>query len=170
MAQLNWEKADGTTGSCQVYATEEECPAPNLKVTGGFVKLGTVDDTLASPIRVHRDSDNADYAVLTSAVPTGSLELKFRDFYAPVTEFTVPAGVTVIFIKNWEESMFRYIGVTSGKSYDLTYIFDSGSTNIVLSNTTNKVWAAGEKKTSPDPVILSWGPDINIHTPDITDY
>lgn len=63
---LHYQTASGATGECAIYTTEEECPAPNLKVqidgTNGYVKLSEyADNPDNTPIRVTLNSDEKTY-------------------------------------------------------------------------------------------------------------
>ncbi len=65
---LHYQTASGATGKCAIYTTEEECPAPNLKVqidgTNGYVKLSEyADNPDNTPIRVTLNRDGKTYWV-----------------------------------------------------------------------------------------------------------
>lgn len=81
----------GTEETAVIYTTTAECPEPNLKVnvdgTDGYVKLGSVNHQYATKGRVHRDSDNTDYAILAlNAVSDFPLEWgKFKNFACALT-------------------------------------------------------------------------------------
>lgn len=74
-----------------IYTTTTECPEPNLKVnvdgTDGYVKLGEVNHPYATRGRVHRNSNNTDYAILAlNAVSDFPLEWgKFKSFACALT-------------------------------------------------------------------------------------
>lgn len=69
--KLHILKTGGSEQTANIYTTEAECPSPNLKVnvdgTNGFIKLGDVTSPLATNGRVHVNSNNVDYAILSSA-------------------------------------------------------------------------------------------------------
>lgn len=69
--KLHIKKDNNTEQTANIYTTSAECPEPNLKVNVDgadcYVKLGETNDPLATNGRVHRDSDNKDYAILSTA-------------------------------------------------------------------------------------------------------
>ena len=69
--KLHILKTGGTEQTANIYTTTSECPEPNLKVTvdgtDGYVKLGSTSDPLATNGRVYKDSNNTDYAILSTA-------------------------------------------------------------------------------------------------------
>lgn len=74
--KLHILKTGGSEETATIYTTLAECPEPNLKVNvdgvDGYIKLGATDDPLATHGRVHLNSDNTDYAILS--------ESQIRDF------------------------------------------------------------------------------------------
>ena len=85
---------NGQEEQAEIYSTVSECPEPNLKVkvnnSNGYVKLGNVDDYYATRGRVHRSSDNKDYAILkkhkVSDFPNSWGNFKYVTFTAGLTE------------------------------------------------------------------------------------
>lgn len=69
--KLHILKTGGSEETATIYTTSTECPEPNLKVNvdgvDGYIKLGATDDPLATHGRVHLNSDNTDYAILSEA-------------------------------------------------------------------------------------------------------
>lgn len=69
--KLHILKNSGSEETATIYTTSTECPEPNLKVNvdgvDGYIKLGATDDPLATQGRVHLNSDNTDYAILSEA-------------------------------------------------------------------------------------------------------
>ena len=69
--KLHIKKDNNTEQTANIYTTSAECPEPNLKVNVDgadcYVKVGETNDPLATNGRVHRDSDNKDYAILSTA-------------------------------------------------------------------------------------------------------
>lgn len=66
--KLHYQTTSGDTGECTVYTTEEECPAPHLKVSidgvTGYIKLSEYSDNPdKTPIRVTLNSDGKTYWV-----------------------------------------------------------------------------------------------------------
>lgn len=92
--KLHILKTGGSEQTAAIYTTEAECPAPNLKVnvdgTNGFIKLGNVTSPLATDGRVHINSSNTDYAILSSAAirdfPNEWGAFQSIDFTATLTE------------------------------------------------------------------------------------
>lgn len=58
----------GRTRSIELYDSVESCPEPNLPIKikdkTVYAKLGEIEPMMSTRLRVHRDSDNKDYAVL----------------------------------------------------------------------------------------------------------
>lgn len=69
--KLHIKKDNNTEQTANIYTTSAECPEPNLKVNVDgadcYVKLGETNDPLATKGRVHRDRDNKDYVILSTA-------------------------------------------------------------------------------------------------------
>ena len=92
--KLHILKTGGSEQTAAIYTTEAECPAPNLKVNvdgvNGFIKLGDVTSPLATNGRVHINSNNTDYAILSSAAirdfPNEWGAFQSIDFTATLTE------------------------------------------------------------------------------------
>lgn len=123
-------------------------------------------------------------------VPTGSISVGNGDM------FTVPSGVKVIKVywnkyeyDDTSNSMYTYVGVTPGKTYELqcyTFIVwpegDLGhETNdgIYLGSIVNTEMKTWFQRTPADEIQdtedlrgfeLSWSPEINKMTPTYTDY
>ncbi|MBO6281518.1 MAG: hypothetical protein J6N49_03185 [Alphaproteobacteria bacterium] len=89
--KLHILKDGGPEETAVIYTTTSECPEPNLKVSvdgaNGYVKLGAVNHQYATSGRVHRNSDNSDYAILKlNAVSDFPLEWgKFKKFACALT-------------------------------------------------------------------------------------
>lgn len=89
--KLHILKNGGTEETAVIYTTTAECPEPNLKVNvdgiDGYVKLGNVNHQYATKGRVHRNSNNRDYAILAlNAVSDFPLEWgKFKKFACALT-------------------------------------------------------------------------------------
>ena len=68
--KLHIKKGNNTEQTANIYTTSAECPEPNLKVNvdgvNCYVKLGETNDQFATNGRVHRNSDNKDYAILST--------------------------------------------------------------------------------------------------------
>lgn len=105
----------------------------------------------------------------TQSVPTGS----YSD-YGKFT-WTVPEGVKVVYIDRWSS----YVGVTPKKKYTWGSYWeldgDSGEECQYLWSYVSNVELLGETAGSPVDdggvsCTISWSPEINTHTPDVTDY
>lgn len=92
--KLHIMRNDGVYQTANIYTTTAECPEPNLKVsvdnTNGYIKLGEANDPLATIARVHSNSTNRDYAILSSAYqrdfPSGWGAFQSINFTATLTE------------------------------------------------------------------------------------
>lgn len=111
------------------------------------------------------------------SVPTGE-----RTLYGLV-KFTVPQQVHVLKVTAPYSDLVSFVGVTPGKEYTL----DGGCTytrpdeeiyydDVYVENAkTHKPWIGVlndgyHDGMESDKYILSWSPEINTHTPDVTDY
>lgn len=71
---LRFTDNSSTSYACAIYTTTDECPEPNLKLkladgTNGYVKLGSIYDANATPMRV-KTTDGTTYAVLSKVSST----------------------------------------------------------------------------------------------------
>lgn len=194
--KLHILKTGGTEETCNIYTTPEEVggsPYLALEVDGqkGYVKLGSTTDANATHLRVKKNGTT--YAAWKQAavnVPTGNTSVGNGD------RFTVPSGVKVIRVywskyeyDDTSNSMYTYVGVTPGKTYELQcYTFtvwpegDPGNETTdgiylgSISGTKVKTWF---QRTPADDIqgtedirsfMLGWSPEINKMTPTYTDY
>lgn len=194
--KLHILKTGGTEETCNIYTTPEEVggsPYLALEVDGqkGYVKLGSTTDANATHLRVEKNGTT--YAAWKQAavnVPTGNTSVGNGD------RFTVPSGVKVIKVywskyeyDDTSNSMYTYVGVTPGKTYELEcYTFtvwpegEPGNETTdgmylgSISGTKLKTWfqriPADDIQDTEDirGFELSWSPEINKMTPTYTDY
>lgn len=117
-------------------------------------------------------------------VPTNSVDFLFRG------EFIIPAAIRVVKARLYGVSDYsehvditKFVAVTPGKKYKLQgeypYEYSEEQTEKfygvpTLWNITSNVEWIGEGVNSEDSESLnftiSWSPEINNHTPDVTDY
>lgn len=170
-------KKAGVQYDAHAYTTLDECPYPNLKIrfngTNAFVKLenrGNGD----VPLYVKMRSGEI-YQVKKEAIPTGSIIINRYN----TIQFTVPSRVSVVMVtgenKN-AESDKRYIGVTPGKTYPLYFYVKPPEAppipppiSILKNTSNNKLWNEYINEIVNN-FIISWSPEINKKTPNITDY
>lgn len=68
---------NSTSYACAIYTTTDECPEPNLKLkladgTNGYVKLGSINDAHATPMRV-KTTGGTIYTVLSKVIDGGGI-------------------------------------------------------------------------------------------------
>ena len=117
-------------------------------------------------------------------VPTNSVDFLFRG------EFIIPAAIRVVKARlygvsdyNEHVDITKFVAVTPGKKYKLQgeYPYECSEEKTekfygvpTLWNITSNVEWIGEGVNSEDSESLnftiSWSPEINNHTPDVTDY
>lgn len=111
----------------------------------------------------------------TTSVQTGSID---RLYYDPF-KFTVPDGVRILkidLIVNDVPGKPSYVGVTPGSIHELEmeeYAPQITVTYTVKCSTHNKSYIAARFPVAGGPTVtyrISWSPEINTHTPDVTDY
>lgn len=194
--KLHILKAGGTEETCDIYTTPEEVggsPYLALEVDGtkGYVKLGSTTDANATHLRVEKSGTTyAAWKKATVDVPTGGISVGEGD------KFTAPPGVKVIKVYYTEyeyddtsHSMYTYVGVTPGKTYELqcyTFIVwpegDPGretEDGIYLGSIINTKLKTWFQRTPADEIQdtrdlhgfkLRWSPEINKMAPTYTDY
>lgn len=162
-------KKDGVQYDAHAYTTTDECPEPNLKInfkgTAAYIKLeakGSGD----VPCYVKK-SDGGIYQIHKEAISTGSMTVPYK---TNVT-FTIPTGIKVIKVEHKQplgdqNIITNYIGVTPGATHSLEWI--KGILKFLhLQCATHSIeWT----NSTLFDVTLSWSPEINKHTPNITDY
>lgn len=162
-------KKDGVQYDAHAYTTLDECPEPNLKLTykgqQGYVKLEAKGEGDV-PCYVKK-SDGGVYQVHKEAISTGSMIVE----YETNVTFTVPTGIKVIEVKyksplGEQHIMTKYIGVTPRATHSLAWVQAALKFRKLQCATHSIAWAS----TALHDVTLSWSPEINKHTPTVTDY
>lgn len=158
-------KKNGVQYDAHAYTTIDECPSPNIKInfhgTNAFVKLennGSGD----VPCYV-RTPDGAAYQVRKEAIPTGEVSLEGLN---KIIYFTVPYGVNVIKAIARHEGSVHYIGVTPNQTHRIAISRYHNSYELECTTHNDKRWQI----SGYSEFTLLWSPEINKHTPDITDY
>ena len=165
-------KKDGVQYDAHAYTTLDECPEPNLKLTykgqQAYVKLEAKGDGDV-PCYVKTKAGNT-YQVKKEAVPTGTQIIKGG------IDFTVPPGIKVIEVctpvKEGYGHLYKYIGVTPNSVHKLRWRLveseSSSSYRLYCASRHKNEW--GVNYIEDDRARLSWSPEINKHTPTVTDY
>lgn len=169
--------ADGKQYDAHAYTTLDECPYPNIKIKfkgqQAYVKLGAKGEGDV-PCYVKTNAGNT-YQVKKEAVPTGSVSIVRGD----LKTITIPAAVRVVKVQFHES---KYIGVTPGASYDMHYYTSFSPSGLHPRRTKSLMHqkANGDIVTwdsysttseiSYSDAIISWSPEIDKNTPDMTDY
>lgn len=159
---LCYQKENGETGQCDVYDDQNECPDPRTYITGdgrdGYVKLGEFNDPQASPLRCYVASAGREFAILKVAIPTGSFTV--QNYNNATYKQTCPQLITKIKCTTMDAED-KYVNVVPGTVYTFC--------NIRISK--KYYWQmcpVGAPFTSlflgKQPLVISWGPDINNHT------
>lgn len=175
--KLHILKTGGTEETCNIYTTPEEVggsPYLALEVDGqkGYVKLGSTTDVNATHLRVKKnDTTYAAWKQAEVAVPTGSMLLTYN-----TVNFTVPAGVTVLYMHN--RYLSAYVGVTPntthGLSYDENYRDDVDGeiyTFSVFCDPHGYITGTMEETTDPPgSITVEWSPEINKHPVNVKHY
>lgn len=166
--------ADGKQYDAHAYTTTDECPEPNLKIkfkgSPAYIKLeakGSGD----VPCYVKK-SDGNTYQVKKEAIPTGSVLVSNH------MTFTVPSGITVLRInspaksESWGDDVGTFIGVTPNSKHILiwkvTYGENVDSYQVRCYSHKNKQWSVNYDYGRD--AKISWSPEINKHSVDISDY
>ena len=170
-------KKDGVQYDAHAYTTLDECPEPNLKLTykgqQGYVKL--VDKGSGDvPCYVKPKSGSTVYQVKKEyvSVPTGSITLGFGTH-----TFTVPEGVTNIeVLADNEYGEGWYIGVRPRTTHSLVVRSfteedpEQREIEVLYLNCYTHDRVEWDNVVEARTFTLSWSPEINKQTPDITDY
>jgi len=167
--KLHILKTGSTEQTAAIYTTEAECPAPNLKLnvdgTNCFVKLGEVSSPLATNGRVHMNSNNTDYAILSSAA--------IRDFPNEWGAFQ-SIDFTATLTLNWQDWCYAWVlhfvngtlPMRIGKN-DATPVRDDG---LYISGSWPSVNSiAGIEGGSPWQAAIAKNGDISLKWRDKTD-
>lgn len=165
-------KKDGVQYDAHAYTTLDECPEPNLKLTykgqQAYVKLEAKGDGDV-PCYVKTKAGSV-YQVKVEAVPAGTVHVALN---GGSLDFTVPTGVNVI--KVYEDTLGEftmYVGVTPGTTHRIRYVQAREDSIVKLRCLTHHSewndWYPDDGY--PDIIHISWSPEINKQTPDITEY
>lgn len=161
----------GTQYNAHAYTTLDECPYPNLKVKTrsgeqGYVKL-VANGQGDVPFRVKPKSEDTTYQVMSEAVPTGSIILKYSTKYQT---FTVPSLIKVVIVA-WHDEYAQSIGVTPGKTYRLKCDTAGRDDEVsVVISSSGVYWVSDDGLTNGSWFSISWSPTINMLPPRYTDY
>ena len=160
-------KKNGVQYDAHAYTTTDECPEPNLKIKfrgqQAYVKMEQGKGNGDVPCYV-KDKDGVVYQVRKEATPTGSMTVQYRQ---NVT-FVVPSGIKIIKVSfpSLSNAKPYYIGVTSNSTHYLIWKID-GKRYKLHCSTHNVDW---QPYLYGHSLLLSWSPEINKNTPNITDY
>lgn len=158
-------KKAGVQYDAHAYTTTDECPYPNLKIKfrgqQAYVKLeprGRGDVPCYAKTR-----DGTVLQVRREAIPTGEVYLEGLN---KIIYFTVPYGVNVIKAIARHEGSVHYIGVTPNQTHRIAISLYHNSYELGCTTHNDKRWQI----SGYSEFTLLWSPEINKHTPDITDY
>lgn len=173
-------KKDGTQYDAHAYTTTDECPEPNLKIkfkgSSAYIKLeakGSGD----VPCYVKK-SDGGIFQVKKEYASITAGDFTIDGVEYNTQQFTVPKNITVIKVTANNASVdtkTRYIGVTSGKTYELTVSVKRQDSPpypddiLYRLSHDNVVWSFADYFAN-SYFTLSWSAEINKETPTITDY
>ena len=119
----------------------------------------------------------------TVSIPTGSIDIQEDE--TPLN-FTVPTGITVLKVELWvgsnSNSKIAYVGVTPGSVH--TIMLQHGNSQLPViphavvctthrhpnNNPITVYVVIGIQDYQPMTARISWSPEINTHTPTVTDY
>lgn len=157
-------KKNGVQYDAHAYTTIDECPYPNLKIkfygTNAFVKL---ENNGSGDVPCYVRTTGGDvYQVRKEAIPTGEITITYSD----VIHFTVPYGVHVLQVSSMNGHRVNYIGVTPNYTHVIHVKSYSEYYSLICSTHNDKQWLTSDDKH----FTILWSPEINKHTPDITDY
>lgn len=118
---------------------------------------------------------NATSAIL---IPTGSIEIENNE--VSYTYFTVPAGIRVLKVENSYHGIIKYVGVTPGSvhrlkverySHNKYHHVELYCYRLICVSHSKKYNDVNNKCSNEQHSFrVSWSPEINTHTPDVTDY
>lgn len=96
------------------------------------------------------------------------------------TYFTVPAGIRVLKVENSYHGIIKYVGVTPGSvhrleverySHNKYHHVDLYCYRLICVSHSKKYNDVNNKCSNDQHSFrVSWSPEINTHTPDVTDY
>lgn len=103
-------------------------------------------------------------------VPTGSISV--YDY----VKFTVPTGVKVINVSDWDGVYDVYVGVTPNTTHELSIDLEEIDPGVRMIYSLNcrthdyKEYISWDSSEYGEKAHISWSPEINKQTPSITDY
>lgn len=170
-------KKSGTQYDAHAYTTTDECPEPNLKLnfkgTAAYVKLeakGSGD----VPCYVKKSDGGVFQVKKEAGTPTGTIIIDGS------TTFIVPSGINVIELYMEAFDTVVYVGVTPNTTHyiyiDMRQIGHVTWEVNVNCSSHNKTYASdwidtGDEGEEPSVTMrISWSPEINKYTPNVTDY
>lgn len=169
--------ANGEQYDAHAYTTIDECPEPNLKIkfkgAPAYVKL-EVNGSGDVPCYVKK-RDGGVFQVKNAAVaPPGNIIIDGAD------TFIVPSGINVIKIYIVALDAAVYVGVTPNTAHsiymEMTQIMHLRWEINVMCSSHNKTYVSSVARTEDDTeepstiLSISWSPEINEQTPNVTDY
>lgn len=169
----------GTSYEAEVIA-DDGYTAGTLNVTGGVNNKFTIDTAFsaneASDIPTGKDYLGMfnNFNVSTNPPTMAAFLENLPDLFTFVEPLTIPARVKVIKV-SWN-IYTMYVGVTPGKQYRAVGAITEYRRNTsikwcnLLSSTT--IWMSVENDSADfvELPVVSWSPEINNQTPEVTDY
>lgn len=170
-------KKAGVQYDAHAYTTTDECPEPNLKIkfkgSPAYIKLeakGSGD----VPCYVEKSDVGVFQVKKIAGVPTGSIIIDGSD------TFTVPSGINVIEIYIDALDARVYVGVTPNTTHSI-YMETRQMGHFrwginVMCSSHNKTYVSSnvtvdDDSEEPNVIMrISWSPEINEYTPEVTDY
>lgn len=117
-------------------------------------------------------TNNTSFSVTAASVnvPTGEITV------GDSVDFTVPNGVRVLEVSENYSSYSRYVGVTPNTTHHLVLGLEEDDPGVRMtyrlecSTHHYKQYIAWTSSEYSERAVIRWSPEINNHTPDITDY
>lgn len=117
-------------------------------------------------------TNNTSFSVTAASVNVPTGEITVDD----AADFTVPNGVRVLEVSGNYSSYSRYVGVTPNTTHHLMLGLEEDDPGVRMTyrlkcSTHNYkkyiTWVSSEYS---ECAVIRWSPEINNHTPDVTDY
>lgn len=117
-------------------------------------------------------TNNTSFSVTAASVnvPTGEITVD------GAVDFTVPNGVRVLEVSENYSSYSRYVGVTPNTTHHLVLGLEEKDPGVRMtyclkcSTHHYKQYIAWASSEYSERAVIRWSPEINNHTPDVTDY
>lgn len=117
-------------------------------------------------------TNNTSFSVTAASVnvPTGEITV------GDAADFTVPNGVRVLEVSENYSSYSRYVGVTPNTTHHLILGLEEDDSGVRMtyrlecSTHHYKQYIAWGSSEYSERAVIRWSPEINNHTPDVTDY